>query len=90
MGTVTSLDFREVNLKLRAYLEATDGDIGKFVRRVVSEQIDVELEQNPGINARFEQRRAALVEKGNVADISPKQRRRAKKQTHKSTGESKA
>lgn len=74
--TTTSVDFREVDLKLRAYLAATCADLGKLVRRAVTEHIDAELDANPGVRARFDKAMAGFVSDagGNVATIVPKRR----------------
>jgi hypothetical protein len=54
----TTVDFREVEMKLRAYLKATGAQISKCVRRAVEEHIDSELANNPGVKERYEKQLA--------------------------------
>ena len=69
--TTTSVDFLEVDTKLRAYCKATCADMGKLVRRAVSEHIDAELAGNPGTRVRFEKEMAVLRSEAgwNIASI---------------------
>ena len=75
----TTLDFDSaLRLKLKCFLDATGGSMAKFVRRAVVEQIDSELERNPGTKARYEENLGqALARVGsNISQIVPKRKTR--------------
>lgn len=78
MGT-TTVDFAEVEVKLRAYLEATGGQLSKCVRRAVEEHIDAELARNPGVKERYDRATAKVVSEagGNVSALITKRRKRS-------------
>lgn len=77
MGT-TTIDFGETEVKLRAYLKATELTMSRCVRRAVSEHIDAELAKNPGIKDRFDSAMATVVAEagGNVASLIAKRKPR--------------
>jgi len=77
MGT-TTVDFGDVEAKLRTYLKATGAQMAPYVRRAISEHIDAELANNPGVKDRFEGAMAKVVSEagGNVAILIPRRRKR--------------
>ena len=77
MGT-TTVDFGDVETKLRAYLKATGIPMSKCIRRAVLEHIDAELAMNPGVKARFDDAIATVAAhaSGNVAPFIARRRPR--------------
>jgi hypothetical protein len=74
----TSVDFGDVEVKLRAYMRATGVTMTNCVRRAVGEHIDAELGKNPGTKERFEEAMAKVVAEagGNVSLLIAKRRKR--------------
>lgn len=77
MGT-TTIDWGEVEIKLRTYLRATGLQMSSYVRRAVSEHIEDELLKNPGIRARYDEAMTSVTVNagGNVATLIVKRRPR--------------